>query len=264
MEELKGGRSASIYRIGKDVIRPRHSWSPTVHLLLKHLHSRGFTCCPEALGFEGDNEILSFVEGKTFNYPLTGAIAGEKALESAGRMLRRLHDASEDFLLLHSSEDLQWMLPPREPAEVICHGDFTPYNVALTGDLVSGIFDFDTAHPAPRIWDLAFSVYCWAPYKTNPDDALGDLAEQTRRAVLFCNAYGADGRQREGLVELMILRLLALLDFMRSEAEAGDTHFIRNMDEGHHLGYLNDIEYLKINRDRITEALVDGQYSIDI
>ncbi|UGA53370.1 phosphotransferase [Vibrio sp. VB16] len=73
------------------------------------------------------------------------------------------------------------MLEPREPFEFICHGDFTPYNVALSENTVVGVFDFDTAHPAPRIWDLAYSIYCWSPFKTDSVDKLGTIAEQVFR-----------------------------------------------------------------------------------
>ena len=143
-----------------------------------------------------------------------------------------------------------------EPIEVICHGDFAPYNVALTDNEVMGVFDFDTAHPAPRVWDLAYAVYCWAPFKSNNDDSLGEISDQIERAVLFCNAYQATEQQREELVTTMIARLQALLNFMKQQANEGNTQFQQNLDDGHHLSYEKDIEYLIKNRQLITKQLL--------
>ncbi|TON75754.1 phosphotransferase, partial [Vibrio parahaemolyticus] len=68
MEMLQGGRDNAIYRTGDRVSRPASSWTMTVHQLLNHLHSNGFTQCPKVIGIEGGKEWLSFVEGDTFNY----------------------------------------------------------------------------------------------------------------------------------------------------------------------------------------------------
>ncbi len=141
METLSGGRSTGIYRQGETVVRPIQEWSATVHRLLRYLHQQGFHACPEVIGMDTGSEVLSFVEGDTYNYPLEGAIASEEALISAARLLRQLHDVSQGFLNNVNLAETVWMLPAREPAEVICHGDFTPYNVALNGNEVVGAFD---------------------------------------------------------------------------------------------------------------------------
>ncbi|MBL4831384.1 MAG: aminoglycoside phosphotransferase family protein [Aliivibrio sp.] len=252
-QELSGGRKGAIYRQNNTVIRPLNRWSTTVHLLLNHLQVRGVTECPKFITIEGETEILSFIDGDSFNYPLLGAIASDTALISAARLLRKLHDASSNFLLSVQADDLNWMLPSIEPQEVICHGDFTPYNVSLQGEQVVGVFDFDTAHPAPRVWDLAYSIYCWAPFKTNSVDALGTLTQQINRAKLFCDAYGASIEQRHILVDTMIQRLHALVSFMENEAKSGNQQFIHNIEQGHHLSYLADIEYLKLHHKTISQ-----------
>ena len=46
-------------------------------------------------------------------------------------------------------------MPPVEPAEIVIHGDFARYNCVLQDGNVAGVFDFDTAHPAYRLWDVA-------------------------------------------------------------------------------------------------------------
>ncbi|KKD00810.1 aminoglycoside phosphotransferase family protein [Photobacterium halotolerans] len=259
METLSGGRETGIYRQGETVVRPVQAWSATVHRLLRYLHQQGFRACPEVIGMDAGSEVLSFVEGETYNYPLEGAIASEEALISAARLLRQLHDASQGFLKTVNLAEMAWMLPARAPAEVICHGDFTPYNVALSGHEVVGVFDFDTAHPAPRLWDIAYSVYCWSPFKTDPVDQLGTLDTQIARARLFCNSYGVSASDRQQLVSEMIIRLQSLVAFMQAQADMGDAQFVQHFAEGHHLAYLADIDYLRHQQVAITEGIMTVQ-----
>jgi len=255
MQQLTGGREG-IYKQDNNVIRPLNKWSATIHQLLQHLTNSGFTESPRFIKTNENMEVLSFVGGETYNYPLIGAIASEQALTSSALLLRKLHDCSANFLTPKNIPTLQWMLPSQEPQEVICHGDFTPYNVALKGNEVIGVFDFDAAHPAPRIWDIAFSIYCWAPFKTNPTDALDSLTSQIQRAKIFCDSYGATQEMRENLVENMISRLQVLVDYMRQQADEGDKQFVDNLADGHHLSYLDDIKYLQENKKAITTAVL--------
>lgn len=257
MEELQGGREGQVFRSEHKVYRPRGKWSKTIHSLLSHITENGFNAAPKPYGFDDkDNEILSYVEGDVFNYPLKGNIATTEALTSAAKLLRLYHDASSSFLLNHSVESLEWMLPSREPMEVICHGDYAPYNVALIGLEAVGIIDFDTAHPAPRVWDIAYAVYCWAPFKTNEYDAMGNLGSQSIRAKQFCDAYGLLDVDRLALVKAMTERVQALVDHMHNEASNGNQAFIENIRDGHHLAYLADIQYLSDNKQYITDVLV--------
>ena len=258
METLQGGREGLIFRQQDKVHRPSGFWSKSVHLLLTHLDKVGFDNAPKTYGFDGkNNEILSFVGGDVYNYPLTDNIATIEALTSAAMLLRQYHDATTSFVSSMRNNDLHWMLPSRRVEEVICHGDFAPYNVTLQGKQTVGIFDFDTAHPGPRIWDLSYAVYCWAPFKTNKIDALGDITTQATRAKLFCDSYGLLKNERKKLVDTIIERVHTLVDYMQREAQKGNQAFIDNINDGHHLAYLEDIEYLTKNKIIITEILLD-------
>ena len=257
MEELQGGREGRVFRSENKVYRPRGKWSETIHSLLSYIAENGFNAAPKPYGFDDtDNEILSYVEGEVFNYPLKGNIATIEALISAAKLLRLYHDASSSFLSHHSTELLEWILPSREPMEIICHGDYAPYNVVLVGSEAVGIIDFDTAHPAPRIWDIAYAVYCWAPFKTHEYDAMGDLGSQSIRAKQFCDAYGLLDVVRLALVKAMTERVQSLVDHMHNEAGNGNQAFIENIREGHHLAYLADIQYLNDNEQYITDVVV--------
>lgn len=255
MEVLTGCRTG-IYKKENSVMRPLHSWSESVHKLLIHLRIAGFTEGPAFIGIDGNKEIVSYVDGDTYDYPLVDMIGSDSALISAAKLLRHYHDTSALFVKEYDCREMAWMFPHREPVEVICHGDFTPYNVALRDDEVVGVFDFDVAHPAPRVWDLAFSTYTWAPFMTDPGCKRGDLSEQTRRARLFCDSYGADEKHRKSLVSVAVERLEMVVSFMLEQADKGDVKFAQDVADGHHLGYQNDIVYLKLHEAEITKALL--------
>ena len=255
MEELTGGRGG-IGRAGSGVHRPAGSWSRQVHRLLRHLRQSGFTNAPKPLGFdEQGREIVSHIPGEVGNYPLSESAASLEALTSAAMLLRRYHDATIDFLALPGALD-SWQLPPRAPFEVVCHGDFAPYNVVLEGTRACGIIDFDTAHPGSRVWDIAYALYRWAPL-THPNnhDGFGDVVAQAGRALAFCDAYGLDLSARRGLITLVADRLQVLVDFMFAEARAGSATFEANLSKGHHFLYVADIEYIRSNAERIEGAL---------
>jgi hypothetical protein len=256
MEQLHGGRPNQILRDGNAVRRPAGFWSPTIHALLTHVHQTGFHRAPQPLGYDDDgNELLTFIPGEVSNYPLSANAASKQALTSAAVLLRGWHDATVSFLAGESA-DYKWYLPPREPFEVICHGDFAPYNVVLQGNTASAIIDFDTAHPAPRVWDIAYALYRWAPLM-RPDnlDGFGTLSEQGARARRFCDSYGLSKVQRTHLIDVVIERLQTLVDFMQTEADAGNVAFQANLADGHHLGYLADIAYLRNNQAQIEAIL---------
>ncbi|WP_434339534.1 phosphotransferase enzyme family protein [Motilimonas cestriensis] len=248
-----GGNNKVILQHSR-VYRETGSWTPAVHQFLAYLAEQQFTGVPECLGMTPDGrEILTLVAGEICDGHLAGPFASCDTLRSAAKFLRQLHDCSANWPEKESHTG--WMLPVREPVEVICHGDYAPYNVAFEGEQVVGLFDFDTAHPGPRIWDLAYAIYCWAPFKTHPDDAIGTLNEQISRARLFCQAYGLAHQQRITLVDNMIERLTVLVNFMQVQAEQGNLDFQQHIAAGHHLAYLEDIDYLTSNQNQITQGL---------
>ena len=256
MEYLDGGRSNQIARVGAEVHRPAGEWTPYIHAVLNHVRSQGFLGAPEPLGYDSEGgEIVSYIAGEVCNYPLTAAAKSREALISAAELLLAYHDATTSFLPSLKWDEV-WMLPAREPIEVICHGDFAPYNVVLQGNRAVAIIDFDTAHPGPRAWDIAYALYRWAPltHPGNPD-GFGTESDKLKRSRLFCDVYGLSEAGREGLITIVIDRLQFLVTFMHSEADAGNETFKANIADGHHLAYLADIDYLERNRDRIQAGL---------
>nr|WP_210259061.1 MULTISPECIES: phosphotransferase [unclassified Rhizobium] len=252
---MGGGRAGQIWRDGNTVIRPAGAWTPTVHRFLRHLRSRGFPGAPDPIEITGNQEVVSYVSGRVCEDLSDQFVGSERMLLSAAKLLSDFHSASQGFLEV-DREVQTWMLPPQEPRQIICHGDYAPYNVATAGHAVVGIIDFDTAHPAPRLWDLAYSVYRWAPLSdpANPHVTFS-LNEQLRRAELFCTAYGATKEERLQLPEMICWRLQALVDFMLASAAAGDETFVEDVVAGDARLYLSDMDYVRSHRDRLLKAL---------
>ncbi|WP_290866248.1 phosphotransferase [Hamadaea sp.] len=74
-----------------------------------------------------------------------------------------------------------------EPAEVVCHSDAAPYNTVFRSGHPVALIDFDTAHPGPRVWDVAYAVYRFVP--------LGGPANHDRRGTVaegHADLYDAD------------------------------------------------------------------------
>ncbi|TCQ03295.1 Ser/Thr protein kinase RdoA (MazF antagonist) [Rhizobium sp. PP-F2F-G36] len=255
MKELEGGRAGQIWRDGNTVRRPSGPWTPTMHRFLRHLQNSGFTAAPIPVELTQHQETVTYVEGRVCEHLADRLVGSERMLRSAGELLREFHSASRGFLDV-DREIQTWMLPPQEPPEIICHGDFAPYNVATEGDVAVGIIDFDTAHPAPALWDLAYAVYRWAPLSDYSNQGVVlDVREQLHRASIFCASYGATADEKRRLPEAICGRLQALVDFMHSRAEAGDLTFVEDVEAGDAAIYLRDIEYVQKNRDRLLSAL---------
>jgi Ser/Thr protein kinase RdoA (MazF antagonist) len=244
-EKLNDGVNI-VVRVGNTIRRTPGKWTPSVHVLLKHLRTRGFLSAPEPLGFdEKGREILSYIEGEVGAYTLTPAARSNAALVSAAKLLRAYHDATVDFV---SSYRGDWQLDNHPPLEVICHGDYAPYNCVYSKDKIIGMLDFDMAHPGSRIWDVAYAVYRFAPI-TAPDnqDGFGTCQEQADRVRLFCDAYNLQGR--ENLIPTVLERISALLDFLYSRANEGNKIYQKFVAEGHDQIYLNDLNYIMSNQE---------------
>lgn len=245
-----------VIRAGNVVYRKAGPWTQQIHKFLQYLHNQGFHAVPKPFGFDKQGrEIVSFIEGETFDYPLSEKASSVNVLTSAAKLLRDYHDISMNFLNIHSSSH-NWMFPTKNPREVICHNDFAPYNVVFRDEQAIGIIDFDTAHPGPRNWDIAYALYRFAPFTNkNNEDGFGNIENQIIRARLFCQAYGIIEENRIEIVDLMIERLQALIDFLVKSAREGNKKYELNFQAGHHLKYLKDLEHIKFSKNLIKNML---------
>ncbi len=142
------------------------------------------------------------------------------------------------------------------PVETIVHGDFAPYNCVYDGIAAVGIIDFDTAHPGPRVWDVASAVYRFAPFTTGVvEGGTASLDLRLGRAAEFCRAYELDARSRSVLVDTMVSSLVALVTTIETEAAAGDPKFVSDLAHGHVELYRADVAFIEQHADAIAAAV---------
>ena len=195
-ELLAGGRtSPGVVRIGNTVHRPVRRSTTTVHAVLRHLEQAGFSGAPWVLGFDdAGREVLTYLEGETAGEaPWPAWVSSDEALVQVGSWLRRLHDATVNFV---PPEDAVWFAGSTwRPGVVIGHHDAAPYNaVWRRGELV-GFVDWDIAGPSSREFDLAYSALMWVPLLAPGSAwpiASRPVEEQYRRLHLLLDAYGYD------------------------------------------------------------------------
>ena len=246
-QQLVGGRTG-IFKRGKDVYRPKSFNHAEIHNFLDYLQSKGSQITPKVIGTTDEQEILSFMEGTVYN-ELPANLQTDQMLKTSANLLREFHDLSKGYVEQLSGKE-QWLLPEQANIEVICHGDFAPYNVTIVGECAKAIIDFDTIHPASAMWDISYAIYRWVPF-----EASGDLQEQIRKAKLFLTTYNSERWNNEMFVEILIERLKALVTFMQKEADVGNENFQQNIEDGHTQKYLDDIEYLKTHQKEIENGL---------
>lgn len=255
---LKGNMS-EVFRDGNMVCRKMKPESKTIHRLLTHLEQKNINFTPHFWGIDQkqNQEKLSFVAGQTpAHYPVASDMNRKiETVQLAARMLREYHDATLDF---KRSEDDFWFLTYQGDLdlEVICHNDFAPYNVTFNAHKPVGIIDFDTACPAPRVWDVAYAVYRFVPLSEEvylPDqgryrkyDKAFDALERRILLKEFLNVY--DVEQTSHVMGNVILRLQALVELFAKECKKENPAFIRMKEEGHDAFYRNEIEFIKENK----------------
>lgn len=176
--QLTGGAMTDgVIRIGDTVRRPPRS--QLMRDVLVHLERVGFDAAPRWLGFdEHGRDVLSWIDGETFTergqmHPYIGNPRGritfsEEQIAAVMRLLRRYHDTFGD--------------------DVICHGDFGPWNIVWRNGLPFAVFDFDDAYRGDAADDVAYALRMFISYgfaRVMP-------TELVRRTVATLQAYGAD------------------------------------------------------------------------
>ena len=254
---LKKGNVSEVFSDGKVVYRDLMPQSKSIHRLLLHLEDKGIPFTPRFLGISENNmEKLSFVEGETIDdYPIQNEINKKiTTVRLAAEMLRKFHDGTVDFI--QNPDDI-WFLEYKGELqkEVICHNDFAPYNVTFQDLKPVGLIDFDTACPAPRIWDVAYAAYRFVPLSEEVFDIdtrqyrsyskSTDSLERKRLLHEYLDSYGM-GNANE-VLQILILRLQDLVKLFDDECQKGNKAFIKMKESGHQQFYIREIKFLKEN-----------------
>jgi len=244
-EQVFHGGINEVTRRGDRLYRPERPWSQSVLRLLEHVRRAGFENAPRPFGLESGYEVLSWIEGEAED--LSGLDLGPESLRAAATLLRRYHDATSGF----DPGDLVWQFPAEQPAEVVLHGDVAPYNCVFRAGIPVALIDFDTAHPGPRLHDVAYAAYRFCLIR-EPLRALG--ARDAERVLAFADTYGLGAEEKARLLETMVERLRWLVALIRERAAAGDPAFAAHLSDGHtelYAGHADVIEQSKELRDAL-------------
>jgi aminoglycoside phosphotransferase (APT) family kinase protein len=144
---------------------------------LLQLERAGFDAAPRWLGVDEEGrDVLSWIEGETFTergrmHPFVGDPAlkvtfTDAQLRAVFFLLRRYHDAFAD--------------------DLICHGDFGPWNLVWRNGMPVGLIDFDDARRGDASEDVAYALRAFVSYGF----AEAELPELVRRTRLALDAYG--------------------------------------------------------------------------
>lgn len=231
-EVLAGGNMGGAVRVGASVRRSAGAWSPTIQRLLVHLRHHGLTWVPEPLGRDVDGrDSVSYLPGEVPQYPLPDWIWSESVFTDAARQLAELHAATTDF----DTTDAIWQMAAHEPIEVVCHNDFAPYNMVFTDGRLSGVIDWDTCSPGPRVWDLAYLAYRLVPLTdpANSDGPDSHVNQRARRLRLICEAYSHGhiyGLEPADVLAVAVQRLRDLAAFTQTRADSGQGDLGNHVD----------------------------------
>ncbi|MFI5912468.1 phosphotransferase [Dactylosporangium sp. NPDC051541] len=234
-ERLAGGNTGGAVRVGDTVRRAAGPWTPSVHEVLRHLESVGFTRAPRALGFDDrGREILSFLPGNVVGdtRPWPSWVHSDEALVQVAGWLRELHTAIATFT---PSADATWREGGTWRAGlVIGHNDAAPYNAVWVDGRLTGFFDWDFAGPVTPEQDLAFTAFAWVPLHARhvvAAEGFTELAERPRRLRLFLDTHGWNGPVQQ-FIEAVRGRVTASADGIRRLAIAGDPAYQRMVEQG--------------------------------
>ncbi|MFC0680641.1 phosphotransferase enzyme family protein [Lysobacter korlensis] len=237
---LAEGGVTRVVRLGDTVRRPVRPFTATVHAFLRHLHESRVDFVPAPLGYDDEGrEVLSFVPGDIPVEPLPAWATREAVLVGLARLIRRMHDAAEEWT---APPDAVWgripgapvanVVPLFETPELVAHSDYCPGNVVFRDGVPAAFIDFDLARPTTRVADCVNALYWWAPL-LHPADRAASLADAdvAQRVRVFADAYGLDAAQRALVVRTAVQRSRNSLLTMRAAADA-DPLFERWWDEG--------------------------------
>lgn len=194
-QQLENTSSRPMTKIGNTVRRPIEFWQPAVADLLKYLESKDFPYSPKFLGIDDQGrEVVSYLEGESGKAGWY-KIHSENGLRNYAKLLRRYHDTVAGY---RPPVELEWANGRHglNNNQLICHGDFGPWNIVWKGEEPVGIVDWDLAHPNSPQYDILYALEYAAPFRD--DDMVvswhhfESVPDRAKRVEIFLDAYGSD------------------------------------------------------------------------
>ena len=225
------GNAGLVVRVGDTVRRPWHPSTPATHALLSYLDEVLPGTAPVPLGQdEKGREVLSYLPGEVAVEPFPVWATSSRYLISIGRLLRRIHDALEQW---RPPAGLLWSDEVTDPqgGPLIVHTDICPENVITRDGRAVAIIDWEFAAPGRRIWDVVSTARLCVPF-THPSrrDPVYAGAEVTARLHTFLDSYDLDDADRDQFAAVLRERSRAGERFVRGRVARGDRAFIERWD----------------------------------
>lgn len=233
-EQLLHGGTANrgrVVRVGDTVRRPLRRTSPATCALLQHLAAVGFDGAPRYLGTDSQGrEVLTYVEGQAITPPYPGWALDDAALRSVAALLRRFHDATQDFDA--SAHDWPGPVPAPFLGHLVTHNDPNLDNVVFRDGRAVALIDFDLASPGSRVWEVAAAARLWAPLRREADVDDTRRGHALSRLRVLVDAYGLDRDERALLPEAVVANHDWLYGLVEDEAQHGHQAFAQYWREG--------------------------------
>jgi len=176
-------------------------------------------------------ERLRFLHGDVPIPPYPGWAQSNRALISITTLLLEFHRASA----LVASHLQTWSDELADPlgGTVVCHNDVCLENVVFRDGVAIGLLDFDFAAPGRPLYDLAqFARMCVPIDDELSAERLGwNISDNPARLRTVTDAYGLAAEARHDLIDILDRSMNRGQDFVRRRVAAGDSNFIRMLEE---------------------------------
>lgn len=255
-EEVLGLGSANrVWRVGDTIRRSRWPSSDTTAALLRHLEHSGFRYSPRYLGIDGlGRDVLSLLPGTP-----VATLRGDDQLVQIATLLRELHDATADFA---APPGAVWQVEPVTAPPGggrIIHRDVATWNLLGTGNVITGLVDWDLAGPGRLIEDFACTAWLATPLHPEPmgDGSAGPpVADRPRRLRLLADAYGLTAAERRTVLSEVAAVEVRQAARIADEALAGDEVAARRWRAGRFTENTGrSLTWLAEHRDSLARAL---------
>lgn len=182
-----------IVKVGSTVHRPTEFWQPAVHDLLNYLSTNHFAYSPHVLNNDKEGrEVLSYFDGESGKAGWK-QITTDEGLRKYAKFLRTYHDAVAGY---KPSDQLEWANGAKglKSGQIVCHGDFGPWNIVWKDGDPIGLIDWDLAHPNTAEYDILYALEYAAPFRD--DKAViewhhfEEVPDRKHRIEVFLEAYG--------------------------------------------------------------------------
>ncbi|MFE5241122.1 MULTISPECIES: phosphotransferase [unclassified Streptomyces] len=234
-EELVGGmaNAGAVFRRGALVERPAPRNAHALHAYLLALKEHGFDAAPAPVALTGDGrEQLTFIPGDVALPPFADWAMTKTALESVGRLLRRLHETSAAIKVDTRAGWPEDLADP-EGGTMLCHNDVCPDNVVFRDGRAAALIDFDLAAPGRPLWDVAMTARYWVPL-VDPASAAAlypSGLDAPARLRILADSYGLSPQDRAELFGVIEQATDVCRAFVARRVADGDPVYLRALAE---------------------------------